>query len=173
MKCKPHELSSLQQPALAGVPGACTIRVQHDVVHVWMCVCVWLVVLCAWWCGCCFVQQKAFITLCSPVVPLLSTSKADSGLASEFRRDRAIYTAYERMLKAQHQTQASITHPHTALRSTASGPETGRSGEGMHTHIHAYAERAARAQASHCSSSHFHECTIPSNALDADGHSFH
>jgi hypothetical protein len=32
--------------------------------------------------------------------PLLSTSKADSGLASEFRRDRAIYTAYERMLKA-------------------------------------------------------------------------
>jgi hypothetical protein len=33
------------------------------------------------------------------VVPLLSTSKADSGLASEFRRDRAIYTAYERMRK--------------------------------------------------------------------------
>ena len=43
--------------------------------------------------------KKAFITLGSPVVPLLSTSKADSGLASEFRRDRAIYTAYERMLK--------------------------------------------------------------------------
>jgi len=32
----------------------------------------------------CVEQQKAFITLCSPVVPLLSTSKADSGLASEF-----------------------------------------------------------------------------------------
>ncbi len=44
-------------------------------------------------------KSKAFITLCSPVVPLLSTSKADSGLASEFRWDRAIYTAYERMLK--------------------------------------------------------------------------
>jgi hypothetical protein len=43
--------------------------------------------------------KKAFITLGSPVVPLLSTSKADSGLASEFRRDRAIYTAYERMRK--------------------------------------------------------------------------
>ena len=43
--------------------------------------------------------QKAFITLGSPVVPLLSTSKADSGLASEFRRDRAVYTAYERMLR--------------------------------------------------------------------------
>ena len=43
-------------------------------------------------------SQKAFITLGSPVVPLLSTSKADSGLASEFRRDRAVYTAYERML---------------------------------------------------------------------------
>ncbi len=47
-------------------------------------------------------RQKAFITLGSPVVPLLSTSKADSGLASEFRRDRAIYTAYERMLKVTH-----------------------------------------------------------------------
>jgi hypothetical protein len=51
--------------------------------------------------------KKAFITLCSPVVPLLSTSKADSGLASEFRWDRAIYTAYERMLKAY---LASMTH---------------------------------------------------------------
>ena len=49
--------------------------------------------------GGCFPLQKAFITLGSPVVPLLSTSKADSGLASEFRWDRAIYTAYERMLK--------------------------------------------------------------------------
>ena len=35
------------------------------------------------------------------MVPLLSTSKADSGLASEFRWDRAIYTAYERMLKVR------------------------------------------------------------------------
>ena len=49
--------------------------------------------------GSAFECKKAFITLGSPVVPLLSTSKADSGLASEFRRDRAIYTAYERMLK--------------------------------------------------------------------------
>ena len=48
--------------------------------------------------------KKAFITLCSPVVPLLSTSKADSGLASEFRWDRAIYTAYERMLRAHPKT---------------------------------------------------------------------
>ena len=48
-------------------------------------------------------SKKAFITLGSPVVPLLSTSKADSGLASEFRWDRAIYTAYERMLKAHPQ----------------------------------------------------------------------
>ena len=46
-----------------------------------------------------FECKKAFINLGSPVVPLLSTSKADSGLASEFRRDRAIYTAYERMLR--------------------------------------------------------------------------
>jgi hypothetical protein len=117
------------------VPDACTIRVQHDVVHVWMCVCVWLVVLCAWWCGCCFVQQKAFITLCSPVVPLLSTSKADSGLASEFRRDRAIYTAYERMLKAQHQTQAYMPNAQTAPTSRSSGPETGGQW-GSHAHAH-------------------------------------
>ena len=32
-----------------------------------------------------------------PWVPLLSTSKADSGLTSEFRRDRVLYTAYERL----------------------------------------------------------------------------
>jgi hypothetical protein len=139
--------------------GACTSRMQHDVVHVWMC--VWLVVLCALCCGCWFVQQKAFITLCSPVVPLLSTSKADSGLASEFRRDRAIYTAYERMLKAHLQTPAYIPNAQTAPASRSSGPETGRSGEGMHTRIHTYADRRARAQASHCASSHFHECTIP------------
>src|SRR3954447_14379290 len=64
-------------------------------------------------------NKKAFITLGSPVVPLLSTSKADSGLASEFRWDRAIYTAYERMLKGRdgnrtHQgsdTHASRTTP--------------------------------------------------------------
>ena len=51
--------------------------------------------------------KKAFITLGSPVVPLLSTSKADSGLASEFRRDRAIYTAYERMLKEWGRSQGN------------------------------------------------------------------
>ncbi len=51
-------------------------------------------------------NKKAFITLCSPVVPLLSTSKADSGLASEFRWDRAIYTAYERMLKVNGESSA-------------------------------------------------------------------
>jgi hypothetical protein len=53
-------------------------------------------------------RQKAFITLGSRVVPLHSTSKADSGLASEFRWDRAIYTAYERMLKAH--TRTSTYH---------------------------------------------------------------
>ena len=52
-----------------------------------------------------FECKKAFITLGSPVVPLLSTSKADSGLASEFRRDRAIYTAYERMLKVERRSK--------------------------------------------------------------------
>ena len=46
-------------------------------------------------------KTKAFITLCSPVVPLLSTSKADGGLASECRWDQAVYTTYERMLKAK------------------------------------------------------------------------
>ena len=61
---------------------------------------------------CAFRQQKAFITLCSPVVPLLSTSKADSGLASEFRRDRAIYTAYERMLK-----EGGASQTHQCMRS--------------------------------------------------------
>jgi len=58
-----------------------------------MCSCVHV---CAWCGGGVAVvwrSKKAFITLCSPVVPLLSTSKADSGLASEFRWDRAIYTA--------------------------------------------------------------------------------
>ena len=53
----------------------------------------------------CKIMQKAFITLCSPVVPLLSTSKADSGLASEFRWDLAVYTAYERMLKVDRQSR--------------------------------------------------------------------
>jgi hypothetical protein len=37
-------------------------------------------------------SQKAFITLGSPVVPLLSTSKADSGLAPECRWDPLPYT---------------------------------------------------------------------------------
>ena len=58
--------------------------------------------------------KKAFITLCSPVVPLLSTSKADSGLASEFRRDRAIYTAYERMLKLRREKSASSINCNTS-----------------------------------------------------------
>jgi hypothetical protein len=53
-------------------------------------------------------KKKAFITLCSPVVPLLSTSKADGGLASEFRWDRAIYTTYERMLKVEGKKQIPI-----------------------------------------------------------------
>jgi hypothetical protein len=42
--------------------------------------------------------KKAFITMCSTVAPLPSTNMADSGLASEFRWDRAIYATYERML---------------------------------------------------------------------------
>ncbi len=71
-------------------------------------------------------QQKAFITLGSPVVPLLSTSKADSGLASEFRWDRAIYTAYERMLKVRgrnttHQAADSDATTHAPARTTTSG----------------------------------------------------
>ncbi len=49
--------------------------------------------------GCAHVQtQKVCKKHSLPCVP--RTSKADSGLASEFRWDRAIYTAYERMLKA-------------------------------------------------------------------------
>ena len=66
-------------------------------------------------------QQKAFITLGSPVVPLLSTSKADSGLASEFRWDRAIYTAYERMLRAQ-----LPGSPHIMSKGRARTPHTVR-----------------------------------------------
>ena len=50
--------------------------------------------------------KKVFITLGSPVVPLLSTSKADSGLTSEFRRDRVLYTTYERI----HKKEAIMTH---------------------------------------------------------------
>ena len=60
-------------------------------------------------------QSKAFITLGSPVAPLLSTSKADSGLASEFRRDRAVYTAYERMLRERYENRG---HIHTYTHST-------------------------------------------------------
>ena len=41
-----------------------------------------------------FECKKAFITLGSPVVPLLSTSKADSGLASEFRWDHRLKIEY-------------------------------------------------------------------------------
>ena len=83
------------------------------------CVCFCICVSVAFWCPflvvACSCSKKAFITLCSPVVPLLSTSKADSGLASEFRRDRAIYTAYERMLKYKgrsepHQSIATVPH---------------------------------------------------------------
>ena len=62
--------------------------------------------------------KKAFITLGSPVVPLLSTSKADSGLASEFRRDRAIYTAYERMLKEWGRSKGNEAEDGMQLRAT-------------------------------------------------------
>jgi hypothetical protein len=75
--------------------------------------------------------QKAFITLCSPVVPLLSTSKADSGLASEFRWDRAIYTAYERMLR-----EAGGGGLMTDAAEQASGARQRRC---THTHSHAAA----------------------------------
>ena len=76
-------------------------------------------------------SQKAFITLGSPVVPLLSTSKADSGLASEFRWDQAGYTAYERMLKeeAEHEAQAGGSGGHTHKRSR-SKEHAGRKGGG-------------------------------------------
>src|SRR3954470_24693647 len=57
-------------------------------------------------------QQKAFITLGSPVVPLLSTSKADSGLASEFRWDRAGYTTCERMRRSC----SRVEYLHTSTR---------------------------------------------------------
>ena len=87
----------------------------------WMCVCVCICVsVCVVVVGVLssFVafrcSKKAFITLCSPVVPLLSTSKADSGLASEFRRDRAIYTAYERMLKLRREKPASSINCNTS-----------------------------------------------------------
>ena len=102
-----------------------------------MCSCVHV---CSW-CGCCVVQQKskkAFITLCSPVVPLLSTSKADSGLASEFRWDRAIYTAYERMLKADATNKAYESHTIARVRREhLSDPhESGQQGEHAHHDHH-------------------------------------
>jgi hypothetical protein len=46
-------------------------------------------------------KKKAFITLCSTVVPLQSTEKADRNLDSEFRWHRSFYSAYERMLKVK------------------------------------------------------------------------
>ena len=52
------------------------------------------------------------------MVPLLSTSKADSGLASEFRRDRAIYTAYERMLKEWGRSKGYEAEDGMQLRAT-------------------------------------------------------
>ena len=81
-------------------------------------------------------SKKAFITLCSPVVPLLSTSKADSGLASEFRWDRAIYTAYERMLKAEATSKAYKSNTIArARREHLSGAHDSRQ-QGKHTHHH-------------------------------------
>ena len=64
------------------------------------------------------------------MVPLLSTSKADSGLASEFRWDRAIYTAYERMLKVRgrnttHQgADTTPTHQHAPPAALIQPPTT-------------------------------------------------
>ena len=85
-------------------------------------------------------RQKAFITLGSPVVPLLSTSKADSGLASEFRWDRAGYTAYERMLTAQRARgphDPDACHPHVQCSYHAShphlSPHTCTASTGWHT----------------------------------------
>jgi hypothetical protein len=52
--------------------------------------------------------KEVFITLGSPVVPLLSTSKADSGLTSEFRWDRVLYTTYERIHKSHTNEQYSL-----------------------------------------------------------------
>ena len=83
-------------------------------------------------------SKKAFITLCSPVVPLLSTSKADSGLASEFRWDRAIYTAYERMLKADATSKAyQSNNIGRVRREHLSDPHDRRSRQqGKHAHHH-------------------------------------
>ena len=99
-----------------------------------MCSCVHV---CSW-CGGCVRQQKAFITLCSPVVPLLSTSKADSGLASEFRWDRAIYTAYERMLKAEATSKAYKSNTIARVRREhLSDPHESRHcQQGKHAHHH-------------------------------------
>ena len=129
--------------------------------HSARCICAIIVALCV----CCvgplavprpvfdmtFCSKKAFITLCSPVVPLLSTSKADSGLASEFRRDRAIYTAYERMLKANPKTH---TYTYNAIfaqggdRKHRGQQRTERSKQ-MHTHTHKTGNTLAEAVDTH------------------------
>ena len=103
-----------------------------------MCSCVHV---CAWCGGGVAVvwrSKKAFITLCSPVVPLLSTSKADSGLASEFRWDRAIYTAYERMLKAHatSKTYKSNTIARARREHLAAAHDSRHCQQGKHTHHH-------------------------------------
>ena len=104
-----------------------------------MCSCVHV---CAW-CGgggvvVVWRSKKAFITLCSPVVPLLSTSKADSGLASEFRWDRAIYTAYERMLTAEATSKAyQANNIGRVRREHLSDPHESRHcQQGKHAHHH-------------------------------------
>ena len=46
-------------------------------------------------------KQKVYITLGSPVVPLLSTYKADSNLTSECWRDQVFYATYERIQRKE------------------------------------------------------------------------
>ena len=46
-------------------------------------------------------KQKVYITLGSPVVPLLSTYKADSNLTSECWRDQVFYATYERIQRRE------------------------------------------------------------------------
>jgi hypothetical protein len=89
-------------------------------------------------------SKKAFITLCSPVVPLLSTSKADSGLASEFRRDRAIYTAYERMLKAKVKSECieSREKYRTGGDHRGSTPQHQNITRADHTHKHKHTQQS-------------------------------
>ena len=74
------------------------------------------------------------------MVPLLSTSKADSGLASEFRWDQAIYTAYERMLKDKEETplyQENGCHLSTVTRSCHSPYHVARP-QTTHTEVDEY-----------------------------------